>query len=199
MNNRKLITLCIALLIISGAFAQDSTLIIIKEKPWYKPDYAKVQFAGNVGFLSVGFGYKFFNNHLCSDILYGYVPASVSKAKEIHTITIKNTIPIFTKEIRAITLSPITGFTVSYETGNNSFLKLPGKYPKDYYSTNAFHFTFFIGAKIHKDINNSKRINGIDFYFEVGTVDTYLWYAIRSKEVNINQIFSSAIGINLYF
>jgi hypothetical protein len=140
----------IALLLFSGAFAQDSTLT--KDKTWYLLDYAKVQFAGNIGFFSVGFGYQFLNNQLYSELLYDYVPASISKAEKIHTITIKNAFPIFTKKINKITLSPITGFTVSYETGNNSFLKLPDKYPKGYYSTNAFHTTLFIGAEIHKDI-----------------------------------------------
>ena len=197
MKSRNIFTLFVALLLFHNAFAQDSTLM--KDKAFFIPDYIKTQFAGNIGFLSVGFGYKFLNNHLYSELLYGYVPVSISKAEKIHTITIKNTFSILNKEIKLITLSPITGFTASFETGNNSFLKLPDKYPKDYYSTNAFHFTLFIGALVHKDFNNSKIINGADMYFELGTVDTYLWYAIISKEVKINKIFSSAIGINLYF
>ncbi|MBT3206801.1 MAG: hypothetical protein HN704_09015 [Bacteroidetes bacterium] len=197
MKIRNISTLFIALFFFSSAFAQDSTLI--KGKDWYIPDYAKVQFAGNIGFFSIGIGYQFFNNHLYSELLYGYVPVSISKAEQIHTITIKNTLPVFTKKFNNIALSPITGFTASFETGNNSFLKLLDKYPKDYYSTNAFHFTFFIGASIHKDFINSKIINGVDLYFELGTVDTYFWYAIISKEVKVNKIFSSAIGINLFF
>ncbi|RLD61214.1 MAG: hypothetical protein DRJ01_08270 [Bacteroidetes bacterium] len=197
MKVRNIFTLFIALLSFSNAFAQDSTLT--KDKTWYFPDYAKVQFAGNIGFFSVGFGYQFLSNHLYSELLYGYVPVSISKAEKIHTITIKNTFPTFTEKINEITLSPITGFTASFETGNNSFLKLPDKYPKGYYSTNAFHFTFFIGASVHKDFINSKIINGVDLYFELGTVDTYLWYGIISKEVMVNKIFSSAIGINLFF
>lgn len=197
MKIRIISTLFIALFFFSSAFAQDSTLI--KDKDWYIPDYAKVQFAGNIGFFSLGIGYKFFNNHLYSELLYGYVPVSISKAEQIHTITIKNTFPFFTKKFNTIAVSPITGFTASFETGNNSFLILPDKYPQGYYSTNAFHFTFFIGAKVHKNFTNQKIIKGADFYFELGTVDTYFWYSIISKEVKINKIFSSAIGINLYF
>jgi len=197
MKNRNIFILFIALLFFSNVFGQDSTLI--KDKAWYLPDYTKIQFAGNIGFFSVGFGFQFFNNHLYSELLYGYVPASISKAEKIHTITIKNTFPVFTKEINKIALSPITGFTASFETGNNSFLKLPDKYPKSYYNTNAFHFTLFIGAKVHKNFGYQKFIKGADVYFELGTVDRYLWYAILSKEVKFNQILSSAIGINLYF
>jgi len=196
MNKRNSVTL-FAVLVFSNVFADDTTLV--KAKSWYVPDYAKVQFAGNVGLISVGIGYGFLNNNLYSELLYGYVPESVSEAEVIHTITIKNTFSILNKKAKTIILSPIAGFTASYETGNNSFVKLPDIYPDDYYNTNAFHFTFFIGAKAHKDFSNNAILKGVDLYFEVGSVDTYLWYGIISKEVTINQIFSSAIGINLYF
>jgi hypothetical protein len=196
MNKRNTFTL-FAILVFTNVFANDTTLI--KVKGWYVPDYTKVQFAGNIGLLSVGFGYQFLNNHLYSELLYGYVPASISKTEVIHTITVKNTFPILNKEFKTITLSPITGFTASFETGNNSFLKLPDKYPSGYYSPNAFHFTIFIGAKVHKNFINQKIMRGVDLYFELGSVDTYIWYTVLSKEVKINQIFSSAIGINLYF
>jgi len=197
MKVKSTFLLLIVLSLFTNAFAQDSNLI--KKKAWYIPDYSKVQFAGNIGYVSVGLGYQFFNNHLCTELLYGYVPVSISEADEIHIITIKNTFPIFTKKVSNFTLSPITGFTASFETGNNSFLKLPDKYPDGYYGTNAFHFTLFIGASVHKNFINSKIINGVDLYFELGTVESYLWYAITSKEVSINEIFSSAIGINLFF
>jgi len=195
---RSIFTLFVALFIFfSNASAQDS--ISIKKKPCYIPDYVKVQFAGNIGFFSIGFGYQFLNNHLYTELLYGYVPVSISGAEKIHTITLKNTFPILNKDIKTITLSPIAGFTTSFETGNNSFLILPDKYPEGYYSTNAFHFTLFIGAKVHRNFINQKIMRGVDLYFELGTVDNYLWYAILSKEVKINKIISSAIGINLYF
>ena len=58
-------------------------------------------------------------------------------------------------------LSPIAGFTASFDTGNNSYLKLPDKYPEGYYATNAFHFTLFGGAKVHKDFTHQKIIKGL--------------------------------------
>jgi len=179
-----------------NVFAGDTSLI--KTKNWY-PDYTKIQFAGNIGFLSIGLGYQFFNNRLYSEILYGYVPVSISRAQKIHIITIKNTFPIINKNIKEIIISPITGFTASFETGNNSFLKLPDKYPKGYHITNALHLTLFLGAKVHKNFIYPKIIKGADLYFELGTVESYVLYAFLSKEVRINQILSSAIGINLYY
>jgi len=191
-----LLHIIISLLFVHNAYSNDSTQV--KVKHWLTPEYATIQFAGNIGFLSLGIGYQFFNNRINSEILYGFVPASISKAENIHTITFKNTFPIINKKIKTIITSPITGFAVSYETGNNSFVKLPDKYPDDYYRTNAFHFTFFIGAKVHKEFTNPIIIKGIDFYFEIGTVDTYLWYAM-SQKINPTKIFSLSVGVNLYF
>ena len=201
MKIKKILLPLVALLFLSNTFAQDAILIQdkAKEKAWYEPDYAKMQFAGNLGVLSVGVGYQLFDKVLYTELLYGYVPVSISKANEIHLISIKNTFPLYRKKIGNYTVSPIAGFTGSLETGNNSFLVLPDKYPKGYYVPSAIHFTLFVGALVHKDFGNSKRIKGIDFYYELGTVETYLWSAITSKEIGLNAIFSTAIGINLYF
>lgn len=192
--------ICLSLLISVCSllsFSQDSTYT--QSRDWLLPDYAKVQFAGNIGFLSLGVGYQFLNERLNSELIYGFVPKSISKAEPVHTITIKNTLPFFIRDYKTITISPITGFTFSFDTGNNSTLILPDKYPKGYYFTNAFHFTIFVGANVHKDFVNPGLFKGVDFYFELGTVEKFLWYAFKYEEVMINDVLSTAIGLNLYF
>lgn len=52
---------------------------------------------------------------------------------------------------------------------------------------------------VHKDFIKAKIFKGADFYVEFGTVESYLWYAITSKEVGLNNIFSADIGVNFYF
>lgn len=197
MKFRSALILLIVILFHAHLVAQDPTQT--KHKAWYIPDYATAQFAGNIGFVSVGIGYKFFNDRLYSELLYGYVPPFISEAKQVHTITLKNTFPLFTKQYGTVSLSPIVGLTASFETGNNSFVKLPDKYPKGYYYPNAFHFTFFIGGKLHRDFSTNKVIKGADLFVELGTVETYLWYAIKTRQVSLTDVFSTAIGLNFYF
>ena len=198
MKIKNIFTLSIVLLFFTHSFAQESTPI--KDKSWYVPDYVKAQFAGNIGVVSVGAGYQLFNKVLYSELLYGYVPESVSKADKIHLITIKNTFPIYRKKIgNNLTITPIAGFTTSYDVGTNSFTTLPGIYPDDYYVPNAFHFTLFGGAMVHKDFEKGKLIKGMDFYAELGTVETYLWYTITSREVTFSDVFSTSFGVNFYF
>jgi hypothetical protein len=198
MKIKNIFSVSVILLFFIKSYAQEPNLA--KEKSWYVPDYVKVQFAGNIGLVSVGAGYQLFNKVLYTELLYGFVPESVSKSDEIHLITIKNTFPIFRKELgKNFTISPIAGFATTYEIGANSFTTLPSIYPEGYYVPNAFHFTLFGGAMVHKDFKDSKMIKGADFYFEVGTVETYLWYVITSKEVSTSDVFSTSIGINFYF
>jgi hypothetical protein len=203
MSIKNISIILLTFLFFTNITAQDSTYVKgktkAKEKAWYIPDYVKMQFAGNLGLLSVGAGYEVINNVLYSELLYGFVPKSISNAESIHLISIKNTFPIFTKQIGDFTLSPIAGFTTSVETGNNSFLTLPDKYPKGYYFPSAIHFTLFVGAQVHKEFKNQKIFKGADLYLEVGTVETYLFFALSTKEVTFNDVFSSAIGINFYF
>ncbi|WP_036821295.1 hypothetical protein [Polaribacter sp. Hel1_85] len=198
MKIKNIFIVSILVLFFSNSYAQET--ISVKEKSWYVPDYVKTQFAGNIGLISVGVGYQLFNEVLYSELLYGFVPESASKADNIHLITIKNTFPIFRKEIgENLTISPIAGFTTTLDIGTNSFTTLPSKYPDGYYFPTAVHFTLFGGALIHKDFKKPKIFKGVDFYLEFGTVETYLWYAITLKEVDLIDVFSADIGVNFYF
>lgn len=198
MKNKNVYILVLFLLIFSKTFGQDTNSD--KKDAWYVPDYVKVQFAGNIGFVSLGAGYQIFNKVLYSELLYGYVPEAVSKTDRIHLITIKNTFPIYRKKIgEDLTITPIAGLTTSYQIGTNSFTTLPEIYPEGYYVPNAFHFTLFAGGLIHKDFKKKSIFSGVDFYAEVGTVETYLWYTITSKEVGLNDTFSASFGFNFYF
>lgn len=198
MKIRKIFIVPILLLFVNNFYAQE--VISVKEKSWYVPDYVKTQFAGNIGLVSVGAGYQLFNKKLYSELLYGFVPEFASRADNIHLITIKNTFPIFRKEIgKNLTIAPIAGFTTTLDIGTNSFTTLPSKYPEGYYVPTAVHFTFFAGALVHKDFKEPKFFKGVDFYLEFGTVETYLWYVITSKEVSVFDVFSADVGVNFYF
>lgn len=198
MDNKSLYIGLILLFLSVKSVAQVDT--IPQKKSWYVPDYASLQFAGNIGFLSTGVGYEVYRNIWYLEFLYGYVPASIAESNSIHLATIKNTFPIFTKEIgKNLTISPIAGLTVTYDIGAKTFTTLPSQFPKGYYVSNAIHFTAFGGVKLHKDFENTNFFKGIDFYYELGTVESYLWYAITSESVSFGDAFSSSIGINVYF
>jgi hypothetical protein len=57
-------------------------------RPWYYPDHAVVQFAGNIGLLSVGPGYSFLRDRVDAEALYGLVPGLEGRTS-IHILTAK--------------------------------------------------------------------------------------------------------------
>ena len=198
MRIKGIFIVSIIVLFFSNSYAQET--ILVKEKSWYVPDYVKAQFAGNIGLVSVGAGYQLFDKVLYTELLYGFVPKSASKADNIHLITIKNTFPLYRKKIgENLTITPIAGIATTLDIGTNTFTTLPSKYPDGYYFPTAVHFTLFGGALIHKDFKKPKIFKGVDFYLEFGTVETYLWYALTLKEVNLIDVFSADIGVNFYF
>ncbi len=162
------------------------------------PDYVITQFAGNIGFLSAGIGYDLFNKVMKAELIYGFVPLKYS-SNEIHTISLKTVFPLFRKQIYGFEISPYLGMTTSLELGDNSLLILPDYYPKGYYGTNAFHFTFLGGINFHTKLSHTQHIHSIDLYCEALTVDNSLWYFISSPEVKIKQVFSIDVGTRFYF
>lgn len=179
----------------SGAYSNENPTSM--EKRWYVPDYVKAQFAGNIGFISVGAGYNLLSNLIQSEILYGYVPSSIG-GSTIHTLALKNSFLIYDYTFSKYILTPYAGFTTNLEMGGNSDGFFSEKYDDGYYKTNAIHFTFFTGGKIFYPVSNTSFIKGLDIFAEVGTVDIYLWYLINSENVKPGDIFSLALGMNVY-
>lgn len=69
MKTKSFLILVIVFWTTSNIYSQDSTQT--NKKVWYEPDYAKIQFAGSIGFLSTGFGYHCFKDKLYSELPYG--------------------------------------------------------------------------------------------------------------------------------
>lgn len=195
MNKIKLLFILTFILLSNILYSADT--ILVQKRNWFVPDYYKIQFAGNIGFISIGTGYELFNNRLQSDILFGYVPKSIGNTV-IYTITQKNTFSIHDFKLnKKKEISLIIGFSVSYETGNNSCLFLPDKYPDGYYSTNAFHFPLFSGIKMKKTFKIDSKIKSIEFNIEACQIATYLYYSIINDEIKYNDITSLAFVLSL--
>ena len=170
-----------------------------KKREWYKPDYIKIQFAGNIGFMSIGAGYNWWRDVAQTDLIYGYVPESKGNAT-IHTFTIKNTFGLYKFNIRGkYNISPLLGFSLSFEPGENSFGNLPDKYPEGYYGRNCFYACLNLGLKSKFDFAEERHFSSLEVYSEINTVADYGFYNTIAKEDRNNIIYSYALGVNLFF
>ena len=171
----------------------------VKVEKWFKPDYFKVQYAGNIGFMSLGLGYDWWREIAQSDLLYGYVPENHGNAT-IHTFTVKNTFRLYRFNIlNKYNLSPTLGFSLSLEPGENSYMSIPERYPDGYYSPNSFYACLNAGIKSNLKFKDERYFSAMDLYFEVNTLADYAYYNIVAQEDRSNQIFSMALGVNMFF
>jgi hypothetical protein len=199
MKKRWFLFISLIALINNDSFSQKP----INEKPhWYIPDYANIQYAGNIGFFSSGIGYYIIPKYrVYADIIYGYTPSDKSSI-DIHNIVLRIGYKPFNIPIsKDIDLRPIfINIAVSKLINSNStWEKLPNYFPDGYYPQNAFrfHFDFGISAKY-----NFKNKLGLEFYFLSTTNDLYLNYNkhyYRNGKIHFNDIFSAALGGNVIF
>lgn len=161
------------------------------------PDHLKCQYAGNMGFLSLGLGYSLFGGRLQSDLFYGYVPKRRC-GDDIHQLTLKNT--VYFRSLRltdTVRWTPVTaGAHLSCKVGNNNretWVVLPKRYPDRYYPPTAMQLLLTLGTCVESLIPGSSRRAGI--FFEAGTTALYLQNWLREKHVAFEEIINLSMGI----
>jgi len=169
-------------------------LIFAQEKPFLAnviPHYAKLQYAGSIGFLSVGVGYETKNKKFQGDVMYGYVPKTLGGIT-IHSFTGKLTwIPV-TYTRHSIRINFITaGILVNYVLGHQYFSFSPENYPFDYYDfPTALHAGLFAGGAISK--------GKLGVYYELGTTDAeFISFLGNTRSVNFTDILHIGAGIRI--
>lgn len=191
------------ILILSGlqAHSQDDSLHVKKRK-WYKPDHIKMQFAGNVGFISGGPGYISKNKTLETDFLLGFLPRKFG-GDALVTTTLKTTYSpwrIHLKESKYIVPFSM-GIWMSRTFGTQFDTSWPSYYPSGYYWwATAIRPGVYIGGKVGRETVLLKRKRGLEAYYELGTYDLKMvTYAQNTGTVRLSHIFSLALGVKMGF
>ncbi|WP_461636546.1 hypothetical protein [Labilibaculum euxinus] len=179
-----------------GSNLSESQTDSIKRK-WYLPRDAKIQYAGNIGFLSAGITYYLAKDWYRLSLMYG----STSMHSHVHTlntVAFKNTFLIKQFHIGDFVVAPTAGLSINFGSTHNTYRNLPSYFPNDYYFQNKIHFAPFVGAMVYHPLPY-KIIKGIDFYTEIGTIDNYLLEGIRTEYVKFYDIWNLALGISIHF
>jgi hypothetical protein len=185
----------------TNAFAQEQPAdSLTKEKPWYAPDAAVLQFAGNMGMFAIGPGYDFANERLAVDLLYGFVPKFDSDETE-HLLTLKATYkPWKIERRRAFEVIPLQiGLGLSYYFNDKYPLTWDDKYPKNYYWWSPkIRLLGFAGAAVTKDLQNSS-VKKIGLYSELGTYDLVATSWFKDESLSVGDILNISIGARVTF
>lgn len=168
------------------------------------PDHLRLQYAGAIGFISIGTGYNIGNSYEAT-LMLGLENRTFGNSKEaVFTLALKNSFNLYKpiKIYKRFSFIPTAGASINWGYTNNTFNKLPRHYPEKYYFQNKIHLAPFIGTKFRYNFDKTKTKpyrRAIELYAELGTIDAYLLECIRTKYVRIEDILNLAIGISIYF
>ena len=170
------------------------------------PDGAVAQYAGSIGYASVGANYDLFKNKKGSlDIFYGYLPKN--KGGPFSTVTTKFAYrPFVIKANQWLTFYPLNPGTFISYTVNKDFDLTWDKdqYPYLYYYWSEalrFHISFSSEVKFKtQKMSSNKKLNALSIYYEINTNDVYLINYVQNKRyLSITGIFKAGIGIRAKF
>lgn len=170
-----------------------------QEAPHFSPYQVKAQFAGHLGFVSVGAGRTFFEERLETDLFLGYLPEKIG-GDRIVTAALKITyLPLRTLEVKSLDWQPLrTGLQLSHTFGKDYYIfGHNDKYPKGYYGfPTALHLYFYAGGQA-----NFARVGGLGrfgAYYEFGSNVEYLVsYLQNPKYLGPGKIFHLALGLRM--
>jgi len=169
-----------------------------RERAWYVPDQAKLQLAGNAGFISPGVGWAWRDRQVTADVFFGWVPEHFGG--DVYAVTGKVTWRPWAVELgRDLELRPITGaLQLTYTFGSDYFVKQPSRYPSGYYEiATAIHSGVAFGSALSWRARNGSRVG---VYYELVALDMMLNAWIRNRSsISLDDVFSFAIGASLEF
>ncbi|MDI6804127.1 MAG: hypothetical protein QME58_09810 [Bacteroidota bacterium] len=183
------------------AYSQDSQDTDSAKYTKFLPDYVKLQFAGGIGFLSLGLGYTFFDHRLDVSFFYGYVPIFIS-IDDLHSVSLQLTGKLIRIKVNEdIDLLPLNiGFFIHHTFGNEYWISLPSHYPDEYYwwapGRNA---GLFIGGEIKTKLLSDKTpASGTAFYVRVGSRGLYIASMFGNSAIPLSEIIEVGFGVAIY-
>lgn len=172
-----------------------------KDRPFYLPSNAKLQFAGNIGLLSLGPGWRFAGEHLDLDLLVGWAPP-MDGPESIWTTSLKLTYWPWDLDLgKQWRLRPLSvGALGTFTFGDEYFVTQPDRYPNDYYRfSTAVRFGAFVGASVGRELD-LQPIDRADLYLEIGTTDAEALVVFKNlHSLPFTSAFHLALGLAVGF
>jgi hypothetical protein len=165
------------------------------------PEFAKVQYAGNMGFISLGGGWDYgVNKHWETDIFVGFLP-HYSTSKNKITLTLKqNYIPWHIDVSRRFMVEPLTtGMYINSIWGRDFWVSEPDKYPNGYYAfSSKIRFNAFLGQRItYKFSPQREIIKSISLFYEVSSNDLYIISAFNNSYLKPEDYLTLSFGFKV--
>lgn len=158
------------------------------------------QFAGSIGFWSLGYSRLIPSEKVELGILYGKVPSKFGGV--VRSVTFKMTYnPFKIRILPKLRFEPIqAGLFLCQSFGTNLGVSWPDKYPQGYYWwPRSLREHVFFSTQLSWMINKT-HVDRISAYFETNTNDLYMYsYFSNTKSLRLIDMFFLGCGLKLYF
>lgn len=167
------------------------------------PTHAKLQYAGNMGLLSVGIGWEYGKHKQWeTEILFGYLPKYESDRHKF-TFTLKeNYIPwrLRLKE-KPVSIEPLLcGLYFNSIFGDEFWIKEPDRYPSGYYGfSSRIRINIFLGQAVTLYLPERKHWTPrhISLFYEVSSCDLYIISAFTNKYLRPRDYLCLSLGLRM--
>lgn len=171
---------------------------------WEKliPTHIKMQFAGNMGLLSLGTGWDYGKmNQWETDLLIGFLPRYSSKKDKV-TMTLKqNYLPWSLPLGRSFSVEPLScGLYFNTVFGDEFWVKEPDRYPDGYYGfSSKVRINAFLGQRITYEISPKRRYRArsVTLFYELSSSDLYIISAVTNRYLKPRDYLSLSFGVKL--
>lgn len=167
------------------------------------PTYFKLQYAGNMGLLSLGTGWDYGKrNQWETDIMFGVLPQYSSNHTKL-TFTLKqNYMPWSYSLKNNFSLEPLAcGLYFNTVFGDEFWVEEPDRYPKGYYGfSSKIRTHVFLGQRLTYEFKNHNRFShyrSLTFFYELSTCDLYLVSAVGNNYLRPRDYLSLSFGLKM--
>lgn len=171
-------------------------------KSWARliPTQAKLQYAGSIGVVSVGFGWDYGRRGQWeTDIQIGVVPAYNTGTPKATFSLKESCVPWSIACSQRVAVEPFAcGAWVTAITGNDFWARQPSRYPKGWWSVESrIRLHIFVGSRVTFDTGRrpDRLIRKVSAYYELSTMDLYLISRVTNATLGTWDILSLSLGL----
>lgn len=166
------------------------------------PTHIMLQYAGNMGFMSLGGGWDYGRrNQWETSLMFGYLPKFDSDKAKM-TMTLKQSYLPWSLSLNDYwAVEPLqTGMYFNTVFGEDFWGKQPSRYPSSYYTfSTKYRIHIFLGQRLTFNIDNDHRVfvRSLSLFYEFSTYDLMLISRISNKYLKFSDYISLSFGLKL--
>lgn len=172
---------------------------------WQKliPDHTKLQFAGSIGWCSMGIGWSYgHSDQWETDVMIGFIPKYHSERTKVALTLKESYIPwsIAILQNRWYVQPLSCSLFLSSVLDESFWVNEPSRYPKGYYGfSTRIRANISFGQRITYKIpeRNRHRSQSLSLYYELGACDTDIATFVGNRFVKFKDILSLSVGIKV--